>query len=56
MLIFINIARYFHKLINLTVNTTGGPRGWQVEQSAGPQGWQVEQWAVQPALMLGWMA
>ena len=23
MLIFVNIARYFHKLINLTVNTTG---------------------------------
>ena len=23
MLIFINIARYFHKLINLTVNTIG---------------------------------
>ena len=44
MLIFVNITRYFHKLINLTVNITswswglaGGATGW----SSGVEGGAV---------------
>ena len=35
MLIFVNIARYFHKLINLTVNT----KGWYWGLEGGAIGW-----------------
>ena len=41
MLIFVNIARYFHKLINLTVNTTGwswGMEGGAISWSSGVAG------------------
>ena len=37
MLIFVNIERYFHKLINLTVNTTG----WSWGLAGGAIGWSL---------------
>ena len=37
MLIFVNIARDFHKLINLTVNTTG----WSWGLAGGAIGWAL---------------
>ena len=46
MLIFINIARDFHKLINLTLNTTGWSSGlvggavvWSSGVAGGAMGW-----------------
>ena len=46
MLIFVNIAQYFHKLINLTVNTTGwswglvgGAISWSSGVASGAVGW-----------------
>ena len=44
MLIFINIAQYFHKLINLIVNTTGwswGMVGGAISWSLGVAGGAV---------------
>ena len=37
MLIFVNIAQYFHKLINLTVNTTG----WSWGLASGAIDWSL---------------
>ena len=44
MLIFINIERYFHKLINITVNTLGwswGLEGGAIDCSSGVAGGAV---------------